>query len=131
MIRAVGARPALLDPGRHDRDLARVSHLPQLVASCWVSDVAARHPESLRAAGPVFREWARLAGSDPGLWGEILDANAPAVLGEIERLETLLAGLRRRWESEDNCPLPVIGKGRRDRGNRTGAPRRRARPGRR
>ncbi len=113
MARAVGARPVRATPVRHDRMMARVSHVPQILASLLVGDLAARDPEALAAAGPGFRGWARLAASPPELWMEILDANAGPVRAEIARLERALAGLRSGWERTDNAPLRVLERGRR------------------
>jgi prephenate dehydrogenase len=113
MVRAVGARPVQAPPARHDRMMARVSHLPQILASLLVGELAARDPEALAAAGPGFRGWARLAASPPELWMEILAANAGPVRDEIARLERALADLRTRWERADNAPLRVLARGRR------------------
>ena len=111
MARAVGACPLRATPVRHDRMMARVSHVPQILASLLVGDLAARDPEALASAGPGFRGWARLAASPPELWMEILAANAGPVRAEIARLERALAGLRSEWERTDNAPLRVLERG--------------------
>ena len=77
MVRDVGALPVRLTPAQHDRAVAFVSHLPQLVA--WaLADVArsgrARAPLG-RLAGPAFLDMTRIASSPRGLWREILEEN--------------------------------------------------------
>jgi prephenate dehydrogenase len=77
MARAAGARPVLVAPALHDRAVAFLSHLPQLVA--WALDGAARRDPVARRhlglAGPAFAEMTRLARSPRPLWREILRQN--------------------------------------------------------
>lgn len=95
LLRAVGARPVVLDPADHDRIVAFLSHVPQLVAwalrDAAVGDaVAARH---IALAGPAFRDMTRLARSPRPLWREILGQNRREVarallaLGRALRLD--------------------------------------------
>jgi len=98
---ALGARVERLDAELHDAILARVSHLPHLVAYALVEAVASaridgRDPLPYAASG--FRDTTRIAASRGELWRDILVANAPAVragLGELraalDRLDALLA----------------------------------------
>jgi prephenate dehydrogenase len=77
IVRATGARPVTMTPAGHDRTVAFLSHVPQLVA--WaLRDAARRDPVAARRlgiAGPGFRDMTRLALSPPRLWREILDQN--------------------------------------------------------
>jgi prephenate dehydrogenase len=100
---ALGARPVALDPVDHDRLLARLSHLPQLVSSALVAAaVASEDKESLLGlAAGGFRDVTRIAASDPALWVTILRANREAVLealdeykGSLEEIGRLLADQR-------------------------------------
>lgn len=79
---AVGARPVALEPDDHDRLLARLSHLPQLLASTLVTAAVAAEdkPSLLGLAAGGFRDVTRIAASDPALWVTILHANRQAVL---------------------------------------------------
>lgn len=92
LARALGARPTLIDARTHDRVMAFLSHLPQVVA--WALSDAARHdPDARRAlglAGPGFRDMTRLAKSPPGLWRQILSANAPEVRHAAQAFERAL-----------------------------------------
>jgi len=77
IVRAVGARPVVMDPAEHDRVVAFLSHVPQLVA--WALQAAAESDavasRRLGAAGPAFRDMTRLARSPRPLWREILREN--------------------------------------------------------
>jgi prephenate dehydrogenase len=77
MVRDVGALPIRLTPAQHDRAVAFVSHLPQLVA--WALADAARSGRARaplgRLAGPAFLDMTRIASSPRGLWREILEEN--------------------------------------------------------
>ena len=92
---AVGAKPIALDPEVHDALVARLSHLPQLVASAIV-DVAASAGDreallGLAAAG--FRDVTRIAASNPDMWVAIIRANEAAVLDAVRTLRDRLDAL--------------------------------------
>lgn len=96
LVRAVGAKPMRLGAAEHDRALAFLSHLPQIVA--WAlrdtarGDAVARR--CLTAAGPGFHDMTRLAQSPRGLWREILADNAPAVRRALLALSRELRAAR-------------------------------------
>jgi prephenate dehydrogenase len=90
LIRDLGARPLVTTPAEHDRAVAFLSHVPQLVAwaladAAGADAVTRRH---IRLAGPAYRDMTRIAGSPRSLWTEILDQNR----AEVRRA---LAALRR------------------------------------
>ncbi len=96
-VRSVGARPVRLDPDRHDRLVAFVSHLPQVASTALMSLAAteeADEPEILLLAAGGFRDLTRLAASNPALWSEILLANKHAIAGAIDLYADRLARLR-------------------------------------
>ena len=68
-----GAHPVMLDADAHDAQLAVTSHLPQVVSSL-LGLFLSRHLPSGASLGPGARDTTRLAGSEPGLWTEILPA---------------------------------------------------------
>jgi prephenate dehydrogenase len=89
-VAALGARPVRLEPERHDRLVAFVSHLPQVASTALMSLAAteeADEPEILLLAAGGFRDLTRLAASDPSLWSDILLANRDAI-GEAIGLYT-------------------------------------------
>jgi prephenate dehydrogenase len=77
LARRVGARPVRLAPADHDRAVAFLSHVPQLVS--WALLEAARADRvgarNLAIAGPGFRDMTRLARSPRSLWRQILAQN--------------------------------------------------------
>ena len=96
----VGARVEEMPPDTHDQLLARVSHLPHLIAyalAAAVGDARVGGRAALDYAGSGFRDTTRIAASPAGLWRDIALANLPALrsaLGEfrgaLDRLEALL-----------------------------------------
>ncbi len=103
LLRAIGARPAAIEPETHDAILASVSHLPHVLANVLVAQAArvlAAGDERLPATGPSFRDATRVAGSPSGIWTDIYLANADALavaVGETVRaLEDVRGALDRR-----------------------------------
>jgi len=96
-----GARVEEMPAAVHDEILARVSHLPHLVAYALASAVGTAQVDGrpiLGYAASGFRDTTRIAASPAELWGDIAIANAPALiraLGEfraaLDRLQALLA----------------------------------------
>ncbi len=103
-VERVGARPIRMDPARHDRLIAIVSHLPQVASTALMGLAAteeAGEPEILLLAAGGFRDLTRLAASSPHLWGDILLANRDQVvsaldlyLDRLRELRDLVAGER-------------------------------------
>jgi len=89
LARAIGARPAVLDPDKHDRAVAIVSHLPYLVAAALmgVSDGAEQ------AAGPAFLGATRVAGSPTALWTQICRLNQGPITEALRAFQSELARL--------------------------------------
>ena len=78
----VGAKVVTMTPEAHDTAFAAVSHLPHLIAFAFTKAVAT-HPQGerfLELAGPGFRDFTRIAASDPAVWRDILLANREQVL---------------------------------------------------
>ncbi|TDR56614.1 3-phosphoshikimate 1-carboxyvinyltransferase [Halomonas ventosae] len=100
---ASGAEVLEMDVARHDQVLARTSHLPHLLAFSLV-DTLARQDERLeifRYAAGGFRDFTRIAGSDPVMWRDIFVANRDAVLAALDDFEAGVARLRRAVERGD------------------------------
>lgn len=83
---ALGARTRQVDPGEHDRIMARISHTPHLVASAMVNLVCDEDPTSFNFCGNGFLDTTRVASGSPDLWEEILTANREAVLKSMEAM---------------------------------------------
>lgn len=81
----------------HDRAVAQVSHLPQILASLLARSLRSADGSDLELAGAGLRDTTRLADSDPALWGQIIagnvDAIKPLLINLQNDLASLLAGL--------------------------------------
>jgi prephenate dehydrogenase len=86
VARLCGARVTRLSPDEHDRVLATVSHLPQLVASALAGLLLELEPRRVALAGTGLRDTVRLAGSDPELWTGIAVANRVWLAAALDRL---------------------------------------------
>ena len=91
LVADLGARPLIVPPERHDRALARTSHLPYLIARSLAKAGSAHAKAGL--SGPTFRDITRVAASDPKMAMAYVRANSREVArawretrGEIERL---------------------------------------------
>jgi len=96
-IGLIGARLVILDPAEHDRLVALVSHLPQLISTALAATIG-EEPRAAEIAGPAATDLTRLALSPYDIWRDIFATNAEpidAALGAfIARLEELRAQLR-------------------------------------
>ena len=93
----LGALPSVMSPAEHDRAVAAVSHLPQLVASALAARLSSVEDSQLSLAGQGLRDTARIAASDPNLWVQILSQNAsevaPLIADIAKELDQLGASL--------------------------------------
>jgi prephenate dehydrogenase len=89
----LGATPIEMSPEDHDRGVALVSHVPQLVASLLAGRFVDAPDGSLRLAGQGVRDTTRIAASAPELWVQILGANAEPVVDVLDLLAADLAAV--------------------------------------
>ena len=82
----LGATPLEMTPDDHDRAVALVSHVPQLVASLLAGRFVDAPDGSLRLAGQGVRDTTRIAASAPELWVQILGANSAPVVDVLDAL---------------------------------------------
>lgn len=105
LIEASGARPLVLDSARHDRLVAAVSHLPQILAVSLVNTVAAGEEDdqdlALQLAGGGFRDMTRIAASPFEMWRDILVGNEGAIHDALSRFRRTLRELRNRLIEQD------------------------------
>ncbi len=90
LIEACGARQVIMDVDDHDAAVARVSHLPHLMAVLMAGHLTTVPERDLLLAGPGLRDVTRIAGSDPRLWEQIVGANSAAVLAELHAVRQQL-----------------------------------------
>ena len=104
---ALGARVEVMDPAHHDLVLAVTSHLPHLIAYTIVgtaSDLeAVTRSEVIKYSAGGFRDFTRIAASDPTMWRDVFLANKDAVLEMLQRFSEDLTALQRaiRWGDGD------------------------------
>ncbi len=89
---AIGAQVLRMTPENHDAAFAAVSHLPHVLAFAFFNAVQNQPAgrEFLSLAGPGFRDFTRIAASDPHVWRDILSANREEVLKQAQRFRTAL-----------------------------------------
>ena len=83
----LGASPIRVTADEHDRAVALVSHLPQVVASLTAGQLIGADHEDVALAGQGIRDTIRIAASDPDLWVQILTANSKEVVKLLEHLQ--------------------------------------------
>ena len=106
--RLTGAEVCAMEPGHHDRIFAEISHLPHMAAYALVhavgtADVEGENVLSYTAGG--FRDFTRIASSDPVMWRDIALMNREALLASIDGFSCSLAELRRRIDCGDQAGL--------------------------
>ena len=103
----LGALVDIMDAKHHDRVLAVTSHLPHLIAYTIVgtaSDMeAVTESEVIKYSAGGFRDFTRIAASDPTMWRDVFLANKDAVLEMLQRFSEDLTVLQRaiRWDDGD------------------------------
>lgn len=80
LVLDLGATPVVLSAADHDRSVALVSHVPQVIASLLAKRLMGGAERALSLAGQGLRDTTRIAASDPELWIQILAANSGAVV---------------------------------------------------
>jgi len=89
---AIGCQVLRMTPENHDTAFAAVSHLPHLLAFAYFNAMLAQPAgrEFLSLAGPGFRDFTRIAASDPNVWRDILLSNREEILKQSQRLRHAL-----------------------------------------
>lgn len=101
---AAGAQVCSMEPGHHDRIFAEISHLPHMVAYALVhavgtADVEGENVLSYTAGG--FKDFTRIASSDPAMWRDISLMNRQALLASIDGFSKSLGELRQMIDLGD------------------------------
>ncbi len=104
---AMGSDVAIMDANRHDIVLATTSHLPHLIAYTLVGTAvdmeAVTRKEVVKFSAGGFRDFTRIAASDPVMWRDVFLANRESVLDVVDRFIEDLSALKRaiRWDDGD------------------------------
>lgn len=113
-----GARTKILSDDKHDRICAMVSHLPHLLAFT-ICDTADNLSEEIRAAvldyaASGFRDFTRIAASDPVMWRDIFIANKDVLLETLDRFVADAQGMAQAIRAGDEAAITTrIERGRR------------------
>lgn len=103
----LGAEVETMEPHHHDRVLAVTSHLPHLIAYTIVGTASdleeVTRSEVIKYSAGGFRDFTRIAASDPTMWRDVFLANKEAVLDMLQRFSEDLTALQRaiRWGKGD------------------------------
>jgi prephenate dehydrogenase len=97
----MGARVTVLDPEAHDRAVACISHMPQLVARAIVDAVSREAPEALAIAARGFKDTTRVAAGDPQMWQEIFLANREPLREAVAMVRRSLDEMERVLDHKD------------------------------
>ncbi|HPK30802.1 prephenate dehydrogenase/arogenate dehydrogenase family protein [Ottowia sp.] len=93
--KALGSDVVIMSPQEHDAAFAAVSHLPHMLAFALMNSLASQ-PEGdkyLKLAGPGFRDFSRIAASDPKMWRDVLIANREELGVQMQHLQRALSAL--------------------------------------
>lgn len=104
MWQSTGAELVEMPVDEHDKVLAATSHLPHLLAYSLVDALAGSDEKQniFRFAAGGFRDFTRIASSDPTMWRDISLANSEAILSTIDLFTENLAQLRTAIENRDS-----------------------------
>ncbi len=107
---ATGAQVLRMSPENHDSAFAAVSHLPHLLAFAYFSAMVRQPagPEFLELAGPGFRDFTRIAASDPLVWRDVLISNREEILKQSARFRQTLDALEHMMRSGNGEALEEI-----------------------
>jgi 3-phosphoshikimate 1-carboxyvinyltransferase len=107
MWKAAGADVLQMSVADHDETLAHTSHLPHLLAFNLVEQLASRadNLDIFRFAAGGFRDFTRIAASDPQMWHDIFLANKKAILAAVDGFSAQLAHIKTLINTDDSTAL--------------------------
>ena len=103
----LGSDVVVMDPSRHDIVMATTSHLPHLIAYTLVGTAidmeTVTRKEVVKFSAGGFRDFTRIAASDPVMWRDVFLTNKTATLEVVDRFIEDLTALKRaiRWDDGD------------------------------
>ena len=94
---ALGCQVQQMSPDAHDAAFAAVSHLPHLIAFALINAITGQPHggDYMALAGPGFRDFTRIAASDPKMWRDILLANRQELLAQSELFRHTLESMEK------------------------------------
>ena len=107
---ALGSHVVKMSPQSHDAAYAAVSHLPHLIAFALINGISGQEhgKDYLSLAGPGFRDFSRIAASDPTMWRDILIANREELLAQSRIFQQTLHSLEQLIASGSGDALEAL-----------------------
>jgi len=101
--RALGCHVVKMSPNAHDAAFASVSHLPHLLAFALMNSITGQEQgrDFLSLAGPGFRDFTRIAASDPHVWRDILMSNREELLNQAQLFRQALQSMEKLIAAAD------------------------------
>ena len=109
---SLGSEVIEMSAARHDNILAQTSHLPHLLAYALVEALTSRGDtmEVLKFAAGGFRDFSRIAASDPIMWRDIFKANRSEVVKALDRFLEEISSLRQLVSNGDSDAMEKVFK---------------------
>lgn len=107
---ALGCHVVQMSPQAHDAAYAAVSHLPHLIAFSLINSIAsqAHGADYMSLAGPGFRDFTRIAASDPKIWRDVLIANREELLAQSKMFQQTLLSFEKLITHGDGDALEQL-----------------------
>jgi prephenate dehydrogenase len=104
---ALGCRVVQMSPESHDAAFAAVSHLPHLISFALMNAISGQPQgkDYLSLAGPGFRDFTRIAASDPQMWRDIMVSNREELLAQCKIFQRNLQALEHMIASGNSDAL--------------------------
>lgn len=102
---ALGCRVLEMSPEEHDEKVARISHLPHMMAAVTTLAALRTDPSAVACVANGFRDTTRVAGGDPGLWTGIALENRPALVAQLRAASDTLTELLEILDKPDEEEL--------------------------
>jgi prephenate dehydrogenase len=104
---ALGCKVLKMTPDGHDAAFAAVSHLPHMIAFALMNGITSQGhgKDYLSLAGPGFRDFTRIAASEPKMWRDILLANRHELLAQSKIFQRTLMAMEAMIETGDTEAL--------------------------
>jgi prephenate dehydrogenase len=126
LVESLGAVPVEIDAEAHDRLMARISHLPHVLANVLIAgavgtedgDALSAAERALAASGPSFRDATRVAGASSAVWTDIYLSNSDMLVEAIDGAIDELAQVRemlREGQAQELAAWNDLARARRDR----------------
>ena len=103
MWETLGCQVQTMTPKQHDMVFAAVSHLPHMTAFALIQSILSQPAaaETLALGGSGFRDFTRIAASNPAMWRDVLLCNREEVLSQTQHLIAALQNFMRAIENDD------------------------------